>query len=99
MLMPSLSYSAVAPTPPSYLVVTRTDHTSHPLGTSAPFSTIASLSVPSQVTTFSDQYPSVRIRTADTNDDGQDLNGLNPPLTVEVFPHSGQSMLPAPDLP
>ena len=97
MPMASLSYSAVAPTPPSYSVSTRTDHTPHVPGTSASFSTIGPLSVPSQVTTVSDQHPSARIRTADTNDDAQNLN---PPLSVEAFPHSAaQSILPALDLP
>ena len=96
MPMPSLSYSTIAPTPPSYSAATQTDHTPHAPGTSASFSTIGLLSVPSQVTTVSDQHPSARIRTADTIDDAQNLN---PPHSVEAFPHSGQSMPPALDLP
>ena len=96
MPIPSLSHSAIASTPPSYSVVTRTDHIPHVPETSPSFSAIGPLSVPSQVTTVSDQHPTIRIRTACTNEDDQDPN---PPLTMEAIPYSGQSVLPAPDLP
>jgi len=93
---PSLSHGTIASTPPSHTVVMRTNHIPHAPGTSASFSAIAPLSVSSQVTTVSDQYPTVGIRTAGTNDDDQDLDPL---LSMEAFPYSGQSVPPAPDLP